>query len=310
MTTDIRKAAEPPLRPCPFCGGEPYSCRHLSYSNWGVACQCGATGPTKNAGYRPLREAEIRAHNEAVEAWNQRAGLAAEQPQPKVQPAVGVQACRPEDRAMLSTPAGAELLTKVAMALTVPQAVATAPKRIWLQVSDDRADMDEPFPGDGATWCADSVVDAEVEYVRADLAPPPSAPCPHIRSSGGGEWATNWCALAEQPQPEAVAWPKVNGTARMFDNARALMVIMEREPTDDEMRAFDDAIKGWGTSPPSAPEPSEAEDAARYRWLRDPKNADRDEWNMFGPYSSPADIDAAIDDALRAAAAARNTNPA
>ncbi|MBP6564348.1 MAG: Lar family restriction alleviation protein [Burkholderiales bacterium] len=175
MTTDIRKAAEPPLRPCPFCGGEPYSCRHLSYSNWGVACQCGATGPTKNAGYRPLREAEIRAHNEAVEAWNQRAGLAAEQPQPKVQPAVGVQACRPEDRAMLSTPAGAELLTKVAMALTVPQAVATAPKRIWLQVSDDRADMDEPFPGDGATWCADSVVDAEVEYVRADLAPPPSA---------------------------------------------------------------------------------------------------------------------------------------
>lgn len=137
---------------------------------------------------------------------------------------------------------------------------------------------------------------------------------------------------AEQPQPEAVAWPKVNGTARMFDNARALMVIMEREPTDDEMRAFDDAIKGWAAPPPAAPEPSrtltqnerdvfdaalrrstkvvapepsEAEDAARYRWLRDPKNADRDEWNMFGPYSSPADIDAAIDDALRAAAAAR-----
>lgn len=62
--------------------------------------------------------------------------------------------------------------------------------------------------------------------------------------------------------------------------------------------------------PPAAPEPSEAQDAARYRWLRDPKNADRDEWNMFGPYSSPADIDAAIDTALRAAAAARNTNPA
>lgn len=128
-----------------------------------------------------------------------RAALAAEQPQPKVQPAVGVQACRPEDRAMLSTPAGAELLTKVAMALTVPQAVATAPKRIWLQVSDDRADMDEPFPGDGATWCADSVVDAEVEYVRADLAPPPSTPCPHTRSSGVGEWATHWCSLNGPP---------------------------------------------------------------------------------------------------------------
>lgn len=179
MTTDIRKAAEPPLRPCPFCGGEPYSCRHLSYSNWGVACQCGATGPTKNAGYRPLREAEIRAHNEAVEAWNQRAALA-----------------------------------------------------------------------------------------------------------------------AEQPQPEAVAWPKVNGTARMFDNARALMVIMEREPTDDEMRAFDDAIKGWGTSPPAAPEPSEAEVAAAMASLH----------RAMEPAAWPSEDE--ITDALRAAAAARNTNPA
>lgn len=67
-------------------------------------------------------------------------------------------------------------------------------------------------------------------------------------------WAA-MLAAAPTPQPEAVAWPKVNGTARMFDNARALMVIMEREPTDDEMRAFDDAIKGWGTSPPAAPQP-------------------------------------------------------
>ena len=86
MSNDIRKAAEQALRPCPFCGGEPYSCRHLSYSNWGVTCQCGATGPTKNAGYRPLREAEIRAHNDAVAAWNERAALAAEQPQPEAPP--------------------------------------------------------------------------------------------------------------------------------------------------------------------------------------------------------------------------------
>ena len=77
----LRAAAEQALKPCPFCGSEPYSCRHLSYSNWGVTCLCGATGPTKNAGYRPLREAEIRAHNDAVAAWNERAALAAEQPQ-------------------------------------------------------------------------------------------------------------------------------------------------------------------------------------------------------------------------------------
>ena len=179
---------------------------------------------------------------------------------------------------------------------------------------------------------------------------------------------------AEQPQPEAVAWPKVNGTARMFDNARALMVIMEREPTDDEMRAFDDAIKGWAAPPPAAEpseasanerrlrrllcaarhrhsaymddgeasdcsvhpsidylrdsldeieakwrmrasatpaaptEPGEAQDAARYRWLRDSEEGvefrdGRGRWRADCP--SGADLDAAIDAALRAAAAAR-----
>ena len=41
-------------------------------------------------------------------------------------------------------------------------------------------------------------------------------------------------------------------------------------------------------------------DAERYRWLRDPANAYRDEWNYFGPYSSAAEIDAVID-AARAA---------
>ena len=183
----------------------------------------------------------------------------------------------------------------------------------------------------------------------------PQPVCPHIRSSGAGDHATHWCALAEQPQPEAVAWPKVNGTARMFDNARALMVIMEREPTDDEMRAFDDAIKGWAAPPPAAPQPeaqpvatlhddgywtwkrddfrrqyetqragwrmdvfsapppaapgpSEAQDAARYRWLRAGREGvefrDGDgKWRADCPGGD--DLDQIIDDALRAAAAAR-----
>lgn len=52
--------------------------------------------------------------------------------------------------------------------------VATAPERIWLQVSDDAAARDEPFPasvhGDEVTWCQHSVLDCEVEYVRADIA--------------------------------------------------------------------------------------------------------------------------------------------
>ena len=40
-------------------------------------------------------------------------------------------------------------------------------------------------------------------------------------------------------------------------------------------------------------------DAERYRWLRDPANANADEWNLFGPYSSPKEIDAAIDAAMK-----------
>ena len=41
------------------------------------------------------------------------------------------------------------------------------------------------------------------ESARDALAQPEATACPHIRSSGTGGWATHWCALAEQPQPEA-----------------------------------------------------------------------------------------------------------
>lgn len=48
----------------------------------------------------------------------------------------------------------------------------TAPERIWLQVSDDKYDSESEFPANhgGITWCQDPVVEAEVEYVRADIA--------------------------------------------------------------------------------------------------------------------------------------------
>ena len=32
--------------------------------------------------------------------------------------------------------------------------------------------------------------------------PPPAAPCPHIRSSGTGDWATHWCSLNGPAAPE------------------------------------------------------------------------------------------------------------
>ncbi|MDE1828239.1 MAG: hypothetical protein KGH65_03715 [Candidatus Micrarchaeota archaeon] len=48
----------------------------------------------------------------------------------------------------------------------------TAPKRIYLQVSDDSDDCNEPFPipSEDMTWCEDSVLHCEVEYIRVDLA--------------------------------------------------------------------------------------------------------------------------------------------
>ena len=50
----------------------------------------------------------------------------------------------------------------------------TAPKEIYLQISDDGSDFHQPFPrGSGVeiTWCEQSVLDCEVRYVRADLTP-------------------------------------------------------------------------------------------------------------------------------------------
>lgn len=52
----------------------------------------------------------------------------------------------------------------------VPVYVATAPERIYLQISDDESHADQEFPcGYDVTWCSDSVLALEVEYVRADI---------------------------------------------------------------------------------------------------------------------------------------------
>jgi hypothetical protein len=50
---------------------------------------------------------------------------------------------------------------------------------------------------------------AEVEVWRPLYAhPAPSAePCPHIRSSGTGEWATNWCSLNGPPDHRVMDKP-------------------------------------------------------------------------------------------------------
>jgi hypothetical protein len=53
----------------------------------------------------------------------------------------------------------------------------------------------------------------------------------------------------DKPNGNDAGWPRVYGTARVADNARCLLVSLEREPTDDELRAFDDAIKAVTPQP-------------------------------------------------------------
>jgi hypothetical protein len=54
--------------------------------------------------------------------------------------------------------------------------IATAPKRIWLNVFDapENTDGDKLFPSDheGITWAEDEVGDYDVQYIRADLVQP------------------------------------------------------------------------------------------------------------------------------------------
>jgi hypothetical protein len=47
----------------------------------------------------------------------------------------------------------------------------TAPRIIFLCISDDEVDNDAPYPGgfDDITWSTDQPVDCTVKYVRADL---------------------------------------------------------------------------------------------------------------------------------------------
>lgn len=59
------------------------------------------------------------------------------------------------------------------------------------------------------------------------------------------------------------------------------------------------AVEAEATAPLLARIAELEADAKRYRWLRSTENAQRDEWNHFGPYSTPDDIDAVIDAAMK-----------
>lgn len=70
------------------------------------------------------------------------------------------------------------LTARAQPAQRMPLVQATAPREIWLQISDDERDNAETFPDgfDGITWSKDSATVCGVPYVRADLAQAQPAP--------------------------------------------------------------------------------------------------------------------------------------
>lgn len=60
------------IKPCPFCGSQPYAAKHTSYGWWSVICKCGAEGPSFRAPENP-DPLQPSAGQNATAAWNERA---------------------------------------------------------------------------------------------------------------------------------------------------------------------------------------------------------------------------------------------
>ncbi len=161
-----------------------------------------------------------------------------------------------------------------------------------------------------------------VETGAALAAEQPQPVCPHIRSSGTGEWATHWCALngpPSAPEPseaweppadvvdrcaqrmaewvDGAVWPDSWSDDQVFRMRRDAARVL-REGREWLRRAVHAPVCGSTRSKAAAPEPSEAEVAAAMASL----------YRAMEPAAWPSEDE--VTDALRAAAAARNTNPA
>jgi hypothetical protein len=130
----------------------------------------------------------------------------------------------------------------------------------------------------------------------------------HPHGAARGDLWAAMLSAATTPQPAAEPTRFGAGDAvRIYEAARR---VFEGSPqiAFDAIEWYHSTLlieAGVDATPSAKPQPSDAteamrRDADRYRWLRDPKNADRDEWNLFGPYSTPAEIDAVIDAAMAA----------
>ncbi len=164
-----------------------------------------------------------------------------------------------------------------------------------------RAQRDDTAIEFDVAWGAALKANAE----RDALAQPEQPTCPHIRSSGSGEWATHWC---EPNGPPAAPEPSANerrlrrllcivkhGRSAYMDDGEAQD--SSAHPSIDYLRDSLDEIEAkWrlrASATLTAPEPSEAEVAAAMASL----------YRAMEPAAWPSEDE--VTDALRAAAAAR-----
>lgn len=133
---------------------------------------------------------------------------------------------------------------------------ATAPREIWLQVSDEADDNKEAFPDDheGITWCQDSALMCEVKYVRADLAAQPAQAQPARLSDERIDEIASAMFYADEPMDsmarafrpqwlESIARPLAHAIAAAV--VPQGFVVVPEEPTEAMIAAYLTANLGY-----------------------------------------------------------------
>ena len=130
--------------------------------------------------------------------------------------------------------------------------VLSAPERIWLNVFTDEPESDLTFPDDheGITWCTDVVGDADIAYIRADLA---TAPAPSRDS------------LIPNPTTEGPRVPDyVLTCVHAYGDARA----DDDGTSPDRLGEAIREVRRWAASLTSGAEGQQAEPSERVKQVR------------------------------------------
>lgn len=127
---------------------------------------------------------------------------------------------------------------------SIPEVQRTAPERIYLCVSDDLADRDEPFPSaNQADWSRDEATRVAVPYVRADLAAlaAPKAEAPEFTDTARA--ALLW-----------VLWHHQGASSKIGQAMRFALGMGAHDRLDDHQVS---EAKRWAALAPTSPAPQE-----------------------------------------------------